>query len=64
MNILTLTQVEGTDEEISSLYFKSLNSPVLCIMIFVNEMAAVGAHAVHHFASSASHLPLWKAYLK
>jgi len=64
MSILTLTKVEGTDEEISSLCFKSISSPLLLIMIFVNEMAAVGAHAVHHFASSASHLTLWKAFLK
>jgi len=56
--------VEGTDEEISSLYFKSINSPVLFIMIFVNKMATVGAHAVHHFATSASHLTPWKAFLK
>jgi len=33
--------VERKDEEISSLYFKSINSPLLFIMIFVNEMAAV-----------------------
>jgi len=64
MSILTLTQVEGTDEEISSLCFKSIRSPVLFIMIFVSEMTAVRAHAVHHFASSASHLTLWKAFLK
>jgi hypothetical protein len=61
---LTLTQVEGTDEEISSLYCKSINSPFWYIMIFVNEMAVVGTHAVHHFASSAPHLSLWKVFLK
>ena len=44
--IQTLTQMKGTDEEISSLNFKSINSPVLFIIIFVNEMAAVGAHAL------------------
>jgi hypothetical protein len=39
--------MEGIYEEISSLNFKSVNFPVSFIIIFVNEMAAVGVHALN-----------------